>query len=389
LVNTEVILEFDSCHVAKVTLEYASLSSVSGREGSSGELAKDIYVRGLRVMFNDLEVVSLISFVLELRYYSGQLEVSVRFDDTLRTALSDQFADMVATLRRDSDTWECSSVFGRPSEQVSNAAKEWWRYGVRVLMRNNGGLKDLDSFLDHLRMCREYHNLHVARLRKGGQVAAAERERCEQIESHLSVETVLLLRGKARKAVRADQAAKYAAEDWLGWMVGVATSRPSSDREETASEIRQAITALEDARSEGSDEKFDGALSALGLPTGSALTLNSVRLSIEVANFSLHTLSSEDALDIETSLRTINVALDIDGAFTTLNLEFSIGDVIMRDWQSQYVQHYATPLSVDCRGSTSDRVENATQNERGDFMPGFDGESSSKLFMMSAKIWVH
>ena len=59
----------------------------------------------------------------------------------------------------------------------------------------------------------------MERLNRGTKVPRSVLETCLRLENDLEVETVLMLRAKARRSVRSETASLFAAEDWLGWML--------------------------------------------------------------------------------------------------------------------------------------------------------------------------
>jgi hypothetical protein len=334
--DAKIICQFSSGMHMQLTLDRASLAPLTSATAVQRDLVRELAVAGLRVVVDGLPVFEVEECSAKLVYRAGELEIDVRLASGVSVSMSDVIADQAAFFRRKADLWECAYQFGRPVEKVQNTARAWWRYAVRVLMRNNGALKGYDENMSTLRSCIEYYDMHVARLRKGGPINARDRDRCERLEDVLSVETVLLLRGKARKAVRADQAARYAAEDWLGWIAGSNLARSTSARDEAANEIRQAISTLEDA--EESDEKFNSALSAVGLAPARAMTLRSIAFSADVTRVSFQFISSEDDLKLDVIARAPSLSMHSDANLASLDMEGSIEDLVVRNADVVYLQ---------------------------------------------------
>jgi hypothetical protein len=193
-----------SIHVVMDSVQTTRDTAYTAAEG--GGLAKDIVVRGLSISLGDTPLFSLVECVLMLRNKNGAYDIDVRIPDPLRLSLGDALVCVVSSLRAEATLWASANSYHRPDVPASANGLRWWRYAVRVVMRSGGGNIESDFGRSRLRRCVEYHRLHLDRLNRGDRVSAAVREKCRQLEMDLDVETLLLVRARARKAVLAEKA---------------------------------------------------------------------------------------------------------------------------------------------------------------------------------------
>lgn len=316
---------------------------------SRGGLAKDIVVRGVAAHLNEANVFRLVETVLRLRHKLGEFVVDVRVGDPLAFFIGDALADELCALRRDSSLWEFAAIYRRPRHSPMDEPNAWWRFAVRVIMRSTGcGHIEADQGRSRLRRCVEYHRLHLERLKRGNRTPASTLERCRNLEEVLDVETVLLLRSRARNAVRAEEAAQFAAEDWLGWML-IGDGSDVVGRKMTT-DIREAMNSLEtqDAGTSSVGNMFagvgltaDGAASSVDAVAPAQASWTHAVLSVSLKTLTLSVLNEEDDLRVDLSATRVNFRAEVDSPFTTFTMDASIANFKVTDGHIQYVRLFS------------------------------------------------
>lgn len=221
---------------------------------------------------------------------------------------------------------------------------------MRVVMRSGGcGHIKPDFGRSGLRRCVDYHRAHLERLNRGRKVRRGVLETCLKLEDELDVETVLLLRAKARRSVRSEMASRFAAEDWLGWMlVGRSGGDYDGDNGDMANDIRAAVEGLQEAQ-EDSYQSLDGMLSSAGVDSSSSLdkaaaaasSWTEAILRVRISALVLSVVAAEDALEINLSVREVCLRVEVDSAFKSYFADARIGSFVLDDGRI----HYIRPLS--------------------------------------------
>jgi hypothetical protein len=341
ITDVSAVFEFSATSSVHVSMDAVRTMAVGTGAGSDSALAKDVAVRGLTVSVDGKVVFSLVECVLTLRNRSGEYCVDVRIPDPLRVSLGDAVVRIVSELRAEAALWTCAAVYRRPDAPASAESRCWWRYAVRVVMRSGGGRIEDDFGLARLRRCAEYHRLHIDRLNRAGRASAATRDKCYLLESQIDVETLLLLRARARKAVLVEKATQFATEDWLSWML-IGSSDGGNDTEQIGQDIRAAISALNASESE--DESLDNALSALGTRANAISTAwSQATVSLDVSRVVISFTSAEDDLRVDVVVDRPQVCAHVDASFSSYQINASIADIAVGDDRTQYLQRDMRP----------------------------------------------
>lgn len=314
----------------------------------AGDLAKDVHLREVSLALDEDSVLALVECVLKLRYRLGQYDVDLRVDHPFKFVIADALTEEMLALSRESGLWQFAAQYGRPRELAISAPQSWWRFAVRVIMRSRGcGHIAPDFGRSRLSWCVEYHQAHLERLNRGSKVRREVLESCLRLEDLLDVETVLLLRAKARKLVRTETASRFAAEDWLGWML-IGSSGNSGSDGVMADDIRAAVASLQEAQ-DNSYESLDGMLSSAGFESSTSMDKAAAAAScwtqailrVRVSAVVVSVVTAEDNLEINLSVRQVCLRLEVDSQFKSYFADASIGNFVIDDGRIQYIR----PLS--------------------------------------------
>jgi hypothetical protein len=313
----------------------------------AGDLAKDVAACNVAVCLEGKPLFRLVECLVRLRYRLGEYGVDLRVGDPLQFVVRNALIDELLALRRETGLWEGAAKYQRPKQSARDAPAAWWRYANRVIMRSGGCGHIAEDFgRSKLVRCAKYHRAHLERLNNGNRTGAATLEECRLLEEALDVETVQLLRARARMAVRAETATRFAAEDWLGWMLIGDVGTGGVDRE-MADDIRAAVNSLEEARA-NDYESIDGMLAGMtagGAPAASAASAATAwthaAMSVYLASVVVSFVGDEDDLRIDATMEKSRLRVELDSPFTSLEIDASVGTLSLCDGRVQYVRRLA------------------------------------------------
>lgn len=209
-------------------------------------------------------------------------------------------------------------------------------------------------------------------------------ETCLRLEDELDVETVLMLRAKARRSVRSETASRFAAEDWLGWMlVGRSGGDCDDDDGDMADDIRAAVEGLQEAQDD-SYRTLDGMLSSAGVDSlgsldkaaAAASSWTQAILRVTISALVLSVVAAEDALEINLSVHEVCLRVEVDSAFKSYFADASIGSFVLDDGRI----HYIRPLT----GIEEDDEEGIGCSETALLLSAASLEEAPRIFELDA-----
>jgi hypothetical protein len=330
-------------------------SVIDGSLAAAGDLAKDVTLRGVTLSLGCQDILSLVECTLKLRYRLGEYDVELRLEHPLKVVVSNALTEALVALRRETILWEIAAKYRRPDRAAAETPAKWWRFAVRMLMRSTGcGHLSPDFGRSKLMRCVEYYQSHLERLGKGNRAGAATLERCRSLEDALDVETLIMLRSRARRSVRTETATRFAAEDWLGWMLVGDRVRGSDDERRMADDIREAVDNLEEAQDNGFQSMEILLSGSGGMGSGSA-RMSSIDLPksasidptawtqagavVHICSIFVSFHHEEDEVFVDLVVDTIRVNLEVDSGFSYFVVEASVHDFAISDGHVNYIRH--------------------------------------------------
>lgn len=388
---------------AAPSIPSSSASSVDGLVAVAGDLAKDVVLEGVSLTLGRQPILSLVHCALKLRYRLGEYDVELCVNDPLKCVISKILTEALLALRREIGMWEIAAKYGRPRQSALEKPVEWWRFIVRMLMRSSGcGHLSADFGRTRLLRCVAYYNAHLERLSKGNRAKSSTVEICCELEDILDVETITFVRSRARNNVRTQTASRFAAEDWLGWMlIGHPGNSGKGDRE-MAKDIRDAVDSLEAAEGQGLDS-MDGLLAGIGYSRNEnvlsmknpaavpndATSWTTAAAVLRVKSIVVSFVEEDDGLNLDVVIDNARLLFELDSGFSTLTLGASVDALAVTDGRVNYIRQVGVEQSKrsSLASTSQDKDESTVPREVAEGMslnsksslPSAFKESSARL----------